>query len=164
VDDVDVAAGGLAERLRERIAGSERAEVDRRIRAELPRPLQHLGVTPRRHHAAGAEQPRRLHRELADDAGRAQHEHRLARSQPRAPRERQPGRQPGHAKRHRNAVVELVRQRDRLLFPDQRALGERAERRHGAAEVHAPSVAGDSPDALAAHHRGQRRRTGDERA
>ena len=60
-------------------------QLDHGVRAERPRALECFGAPPRGHDAAGPEQLRRLHRDGAERAGRAEDEDGLAFADRRAP-------------------------------------------------------------------------------
>ena len=85
--------------------------------------------------APGAEQLRRLHRDLADDAARAEHEHGLALGEPPAPLERQPRGEAGDAEADRERGSRPSGTRVAVAGFEQRPLGERAERLAAVLEV-----------------------------
>ena len=84
------------------------AEPHRRVGAEPARALEPGRVARRRDDAARAEQLRGLHGDLADDAARAEDEHGLARREPAAPLQPEPGGEPGDAEADGERRVEAV--------------------------------------------------------
>ena len=101
--DVDLAACSIPVRGRE-VAVAERHE---RVRAELTRALERVGVARGRNHRAGAEQLGTLHCDLTDRAGRAEHQDGSSLRHVGL-REREPRGQPRDAERRRDRVVGFV--------------------------------------------------------
>ncbi len=132
-DDVDASLAGLRECrgqvwLLERHGG---------VGAALERPRQTALRARRGDHTARAEYTRGLHRDLADDAARTEHEHVLAGPQFRAPGQREPPDEAPDAERHRQPVGDVIAYRQRRRGIDQRPLRHRAERRDRRIEVDA---------------------------
>ena len=119
-----VAAGRLAQHAGEVVG----AELDDLVRTERARVLEQLRVARRGDHAARAHQLGRLDPDLADDAARAEDQHGLARREPAAPLEPEPGREPGHAQADRELGFESVREVVARAGLDQRPLAVGAER------------------------------------
>jgi len=123
--------------------------LDGRVGAERPRALQPVLAARGRDDAAGAEQLRRLHADLADYAAGAEDQHALARLQAAAPLERQPGGEPRYAEADGERRVESVGHRVAAAGRNLRALAERAVRLDARVEVDEAAV-GASADALLA--------------
>ena len=140
-----------ARRLAQRRGERRRRAAHRRVGAERARQLQPLGAARGRDDAARAEQPRGLDGDLADDAARAEHQHRLAGLQLAAPVQREPGGEPGDAEADGERRVEARGHGVAAAGGDQRALRERPVRLDGGVEVDGAAV-GAPADALLARH------------
>ena len=101
-------------------------DVHDRVGAKPMGALQPLGVASRGHDPAGAQQPCRLHGDAADGAGCAQHQHPLARREPRPLLDRDPGRHAGDAERGGGDRIGIGRKLPHLRLVRHEPVGQRA--------------------------------------
>ena len=124
--------------------------------------LQPVGVAVGGDDVRSALRLGRLHRNRPHRSGRAEHEHRFTRLQPRPPAQRQPGRQTRVAQRRCGQVIHAVGHIHQCRFGHQGSLGPRPVGGHRSIEEHPASLSGTAHP-VGSDHGGNNRATDVER-